>query len=49
MTALTLCLMAAGIATAIGAALFFVGAVRAGLMDDVEEAKFRMLREDPKR
>ncbi len=49
MTALTLCLLAGGIACAIGAALFFAGAVRAGLMDDVEEAKFRMLREDPNR
>lgn len=49
MTALTLCLIVAGIVTATGAGLFFVGAVRSGLMDDLEETKFRMLREDDNR
>ncbi len=49
MTALTLCLIAAGLATAIAAGLFFVGAVRSGLLDDLEDVKFRMLREDDRR
>jgi cbb3-type cytochrome oxidase maturation protein len=46
MTALTLCLIAAGIAMAISAGLFFVWAVRSGYLDDLEDVKFRMLRED---
>ena len=49
MTALTLCLIAAGLATAVAGGLFFVGAVRSGQMDDLEEVKFRMLREDETR
>ncbi len=48
-TALTLCLIVSGLATAISAGLFFVGAVRSGQMDDLEEVKFRMLREDENR
>ena len=46
MTALTLCLIAGGLATAVAAGLCFVGAVRAGHLDDLEDVKFRMLREE---
>ncbi len=49
MSALTLCLIAAGIATAVAAGLVFVAAVRSGQMDDLEETKFRILREDENR
>jgi nitrogen fixation-related uncharacterized protein len=49
MTALTLCLIAAGIATAVSAGFFFVGAVRSGWMDDLEDTKYRLLREDENR
>ncbi len=49
MSALTLCLIAAGIATAVSAGLFFVGAVRSGWMDDLEDTKYRLLREDENR
>lgn len=49
MNALTLCLIAAGIATAVAAGLVFVGAVRSGWMDDLEETKYRFLREDDNR
>ncbi len=48
-SALTVCLIVAGIAMASGAALFFVGAVRSGQMEDLEDVKFRMLREDERR
>jgi cbb3-type cytochrome oxidase maturation protein len=48
-TALTMCLIAAGLATATGAGLLFVWAVRSGQLDDLEDAKFRMLREDDNR
>lgn len=46
MTALTMCLIAGGLATAAAAALVFVAAVRGGQLDDLEETKFQMLRED---
>jgi len=49
MSALTLCLLAWGLATATAAGLCFVGAVRAGHLDDLEDTKFRMLREDEDR
>lgn len=49
MSALTLCLIAAGIATAAAAGLVFVGAVRSGWMDDLEDTKYRILREDEHR
>ncbi|MHB8875375.1 MAG: cbb3-type cytochrome oxidase assembly protein CcoS [Myxococcaceae bacterium] len=49
MTALTLCLLAGALLSAAAGGLLFVGAVRAGQLDDVEEAKFRMLREDENR
>jgi cbb3-type cytochrome oxidase maturation protein len=49
MTALTVCLIASGLATALAAALFFAGAVRSGQFDDLEEEKYRMLREDENR
>ena len=49
MTALTLCLIAGAVATATAAGLYFVIAVRAGQMDDLEEVKFRMLREEENR
>jgi hypothetical protein len=45
-TALTLCLIASGICAATAAGLFFAGAVKAGLMEDLEDVKYRMLRED---
>ncbi len=48
-SALTLCLIAAGLATATAAGLFFVWAVRSGQLDDLEDVKFRMLREDEHR
>jgi cbb3-type cytochrome oxidase maturation protein len=34
---------------AVAGALFFVYAVRSGQMDDLEDVKYRMLREDDKR
>jgi hypothetical protein len=43
---MTLCLIAGGLATAAAAALAFVAVVRAGHLDDLEETKFQMLRED---
>ncbi len=46
MSALTLCLIAAGSATAVSAGFVFVGAVRSGWMDDLEDTKYRLLRED---
>ena len=46
MTALTLCLIAGAIASAVAAALVFAGMVRSGQLDDLEETKFQMLRED---
>ena len=46
MTTLTICLIAGGLATAIAAALVFTAAVRSGQLDDLEETKFQMLRED---
>lgn len=46
MTALTICLIGGGLATAIAAALMFAAAVRSGQLDDLEETKFQMLRED---
>lgn len=49
MTALTLCLMAGGIFTAAAAAAVFVAMVRTGQLDDLEETKFRMIREEENR
>jgi len=49
MTALTICLMTAGIASAVAAALAFVWAARSGHLDDLEETKFRMFREEQDR
>ena len=46
MTTLTICLIAGGLATAIAAALAFAAAVRSGQLDDLEETKFQMLREE---
>jgi cbb3-type cytochrome oxidase maturation protein len=46
---LTFCLILAGIASATAAGFFFIGAVRSGQLDDLEETKFRMLREDENR
>jgi len=46
MTAMTLCLIAGGLATAAAAALAFAAAVRSGQLDDLEETKFQMLREE---
>ena len=46
MTALTICLIGGGLATAIAAALGFAAAVQAGQLDDLEDTKFQMLRED---
>jgi hypothetical protein len=45
-TALTACLIAWGLVTAAAAGLVFVGAVRAGHLDDLEDVKFRILREE---
>lgn len=49
MTALTVCLVAGGIASALAAALAFVWAARSGHLDDLEETKFRMFREEQNR
>lgn len=46
MTVLTMCLIAGGLASALAAAMAFVAAVRSGQLDDLEETKFQMLRED---
>jgi len=43
---LTLCIIAGGLSSVIAAAMVFVAAVRSGQMDDLEETKFQMLRED---
>ncbi len=47
-SALTLCLIVSGLATAVAAGFVFVGAVRTGMMDDLEDTKYRFLREDDK-
>jgi hypothetical protein len=49
MTATTLCLIAGGLFSALAAALAFAFAARAGHLDDLEETKFHMLREDERR
>lgn len=49
MSALTLCLLAGGLCTATGAALAFAWAVRAGLLDEIEDVKFQLLREEDDR
>lgn len=46
MTQLTLGLVVGAVLMALGAGLAFIGAVCSGQFDDVEEAKFQMLRED---
>jgi cbb3-type cytochrome oxidase maturation protein len=43
---MTVCLIASGLVMAAGAAFFFVAAARSGQFDDMEEEKYRMLRED---
>jgi hypothetical protein len=48
-SATTLCLIAGGLCSAVAAALAFAAAVRAGHLDDLEETKFRMFREDERR
>jgi nitrogen fixation-related uncharacterized protein len=48
-TALTLCLILGGLCTAAAAGLAFAGLVRSGQLDDLDEAKFRMIREDDHR
>ncbi len=49
MTALTLCLILGAACSAVAAGLTFAGVVRAGHLDDLEETKFRMIREDDHR
>jgi nitrogen fixation-related uncharacterized protein len=46
---LTLALILGGLAMAAAAGFLFVGAVRSGQMDDLEDVKFQMLREDNER
>ena len=46
MSMVTLCLIFGGLVTAVSAGLCFAWAVRSGQLDDLEEVKFRMLRED---
>lgn len=46
MSLLTLCLILGGLAMAAAAGFLFVAAVRSGQMDDLEDVKFQMLRED---
>jgi cbb3-type cytochrome oxidase maturation protein len=45
-TLLTLALILGGLAMAAAAGFLFVAAVRSGQMDDLEDVKFQMLRED---
>ncbi len=46
MSLTTLSLILGGIAMGLAAGLWFVVAVRSGQMDDLEDVKFQMLRED---
>ncbi len=46
---LTICLIGGCVASAFAALFFFVGFVRNGQLDDLEDVKFQMLREDEKR
>jgi cbb3-type cytochrome oxidase maturation protein len=45
---LSLCLIVGALVSAVAGALFFAFAVRSGQMDDLEDVKYRMLREDDK-
>ena len=49
MSLLTLSLILGGLAMGLAAGLWFVAAVRAGQMDDLEDVKFQMLREEEDR
>ncbi len=42
----TLCLILGGLAMGLAAGLVFMMVVRSGLMDDFEDVKFQMIRED---
>ncbi len=46
---LTACLIGGCVASAFAALFFFVWGVRSGHLDDLEDTKFRMLREDENR
>ena len=46
MTPLTIGLLAGGLCMAIAAGFIFAAAVRGGQLDDLEEVKFQMLREN---
>ncbi|MDF1563643.1 MAG: cbb3-type cytochrome oxidase assembly protein CcoS [Deltaproteobacteria bacterium] len=46
MTLMTLILLASAVLMAAGAGLIFAWAARSGQFDDMEEAKYQMLRED---
>jgi cbb3-type cytochrome oxidase maturation protein len=46
MNLLTLSLILGGLAMGLGAGLWFAVAVRSGQLDDLEDVKFQMLRED---
>ncbi len=46
MSLLTLALILGGLAMAAAGGFLFVAAVRSGQMDDLEDVKFQMLRED---
>ncbi len=48
MSLLTLSLILGGLAMGLSAGLWFVLAVRSGQLDDLEDVKFQLLREDDK-
>jgi cbb3-type cytochrome oxidase maturation protein len=46
---LTICLIAGGVVLAAAAAIAFAASVKGGQLDDLEETKYQMLREDDHR
>ncbi len=46
MSALTIVLLAAGLCMGVAGMLVFAAAVRTGQFDDIEEAKYQLLREE---
>ena len=46
LSGLTLCLILGGLAFAAAAGFLFAAAARTGQLDDLEDVKFQMLRED---